>query len=54
MAYLRTIPGMTIAAPRNEHALRNLMYTAATTAHGPMAIRYPRGTRTQPRSGATK
>ena len=48
MAYLRTIPGMTIAAPRNEHALRNLMYTAATTAHGPMAIRYPRGTGRNP------
>lgn len=43
LAYLRTIPGMTIAAPRNEHMLRNLLYTAATTEHGPYAIRYPRG-----------
>ena len=43
LAYLRTIPGMTIASGRDEHALRNLLYTAATTEHGPMAIRYPRG-----------
>lgn len=44
LAYLRTIPGMIIAAPRNESALRNLMYTAQSTAvSGPMAIRYPRG-----------
>lgn len=43
LAYLRTVPGMTIASPRNEHMLRNLLYTAATTEHGPYAIRYPRG-----------
>lgn len=43
LAYLRTVPGMTISAPRNEHMLRNLMFTAATTDHGPFAIRYPRG-----------
>ncbi len=43
LAYLRTVPGMTIAAPRNEHMLRNLLFTAATTEHGPFAIRYPRG-----------
>lgn len=43
LAYLRTVPGMTIAAPRDEHALRNLLFTAATTNHGPFAIRYPRG-----------
>lgn len=43
LAYLSTVPGIIIAAPRNEHMLRNLMYTAATTEHGPLAIRYPRG-----------
>lgn len=43
IAYLRTVPGMTIASPRDEHALRRLLYTAATTDCGPMAIRYPRG-----------
>lgn len=43
LAYLSSVPGMIIAAPRNEHMLRNLMFTAATTEHGPFAIRYPRG-----------
>ncbi len=44
LAYLRTVPGMVIASPRNEEMLRNLMFTAATVAErGPMAIRYPRG-----------
>lgn len=43
MAYLRPIPGLIIAAPRNEHYLRNLMYTAAHYNDGPFAIRYPRG-----------
>lgn len=43
IAYLRGIPGMTVAAPRNEHYLRHLLYTAQALASGPMAIRYPRG-----------
>ncbi len=43
IAYLRTVPGMIIAAPRNERTLRNLMYTAAIRESAPMAIRYPRG-----------
>lgn len=43
LAYLRNIPGMTLAAPRNEHQLRDLMYTAQLAASGPFAIRYPRG-----------
>lgn len=43
VAYLRTVPGLTIAAPRDEHWLRRLMHTAATSSEGPMAIRYPRG-----------
>ncbi len=43
LAYLRTVPGMTISAPRNEHILRNLLYTAQEGDHGPFAIRYPRG-----------
>ncbi|MDE6402743.1 MAG: 1-deoxy-D-xylulose-5-phosphate synthase, partial [Muribaculaceae bacterium] len=44
MAYLRPIPGMIIASPRNSAMLRDLMYTSLVTEHGPMAIRYPRGT----------
>jgi len=43
IAYLRTVPGMTIAVPRNEMMLRNLLYTAQAQDCGPMAIRYPRG-----------
>ena len=43
LAYLRTIPGMTVASPSDEPMLRNLMYTASKMTEGPMAIRYPRG-----------
>lgn len=43
LAYLRCIPNLTIAAPRNELLLRNLMYTACYDQAGPFAIRYPRG-----------
>ncbi len=43
LAYLRIIPNMTVAAPRNEMELRNLMYTAQLPDMGPFAIRYPRG-----------
>lgn len=43
LAYLRTIPGMTIASGRDELALRNLMYTSQAADYGPFAIRYPRG-----------
>ena len=42
-AYLRVIPGMTVAAARDEHQLRNLLYTASLRKKGPWAIRYPRG-----------
>lgn len=43
MAYLRTIPGLTIASGRDGKTLRKLMYTAQDGDHGPFAIRYPRG-----------
>ncbi len=43
LSYLSCIPNLTIAAPRNEHLLRNLMYTAYKGQEGPFAIRYPRG-----------
>jgi 1-deoxy-D-xylulose-5-phosphate synthase len=43
LAYMRCIPNMTIAAPRNEHELRNLMFTALNFKKGPFVIRYPRG-----------
>ncbi len=43
LSYLRCIPGMTVAAPINEHDLRHLMYTSQLPDQGPWAIRYPRG-----------
>ena len=43
MAMFRCIPNLTICAPRNEHELRNIMYTAVSPEVGPIVIRYPRG-----------
>ena len=43
LAALRCIPQTIISAPRNENELKQLMYTALNTAHGPFIIRYPRG-----------
>ena len=43
MAFLRPIPGLTIASPMDEHELRRLMYTAQLDGQGPFVIRYPRG-----------
>lgn len=42
MAAYATVPSLTIAAPRNEKELRDLMYTALQ-AGKPWMIRYPRG-----------
>ena len=43
LAYLSCVPNLTIAAPRNEWMLRQMMYTASKADH-PTVIRYPRGT----------
>ena len=43
IAYFRSVPGVIISAPMNEHELRNLMYTAQQGGHGAFVIRYPRG-----------
>lgn len=44
ISYFRGIPNMIIAAPMNEHELRNMMYTASLDSlELPMVIRYPRG-----------
>lgn len=42
IAFLRTIPNLTIMSPRDENELRQMLYTA-TEVSGPVAIRYPRG-----------
>jgi len=44
ISYLRCIPNLMIAAPRDEVELRNLLYTVQLEGlNGPIAIRYPRG-----------
>ena len=42
LAFMRSVPDMTVAAPADEAELRNLMYTALQAAR-PFVIRYPRG-----------
>lgn len=42
LAYFGCVPNMTIAAPRNEWQLRQMMYVASKT-DSPTVIRYPRG-----------
>ncbi len=42
LAAYRSVPGMVIAAPKDELELRNLMYTALRQ-NSPFIIRYPRG-----------
>jgi len=43
IAFLRCLPNMVVAAPLNEHELRNMMFTASLYNDGPFSIRYPRG-----------
>jgi 1-deoxy-D-xylulose-5-phosphate synthase len=43
LAFMRSIPDLTIAAPMNEEELSNLMYTAQLDNKGPFIIRYPKG-----------
>ena len=42
IAYLRSLPNIVVAAPRDESQLVHMLHTAI--AHdGPFAVRYPRG-----------
>ena len=43
MSIYRSIPGATIAVPRNEVELKDMMYSAMMSETGPYIIRYPRG-----------
>ncbi len=43
MAAYRSIPGVTVAAPRDEVQLKHLMYSATKVPGSPYIIRYPRG-----------
>jgi len=42
ITYLRSLPNMTVMAPKDENELRHMFYTALQQP-GPVAIRYPRG-----------
>lgn len=42
IAYMRTIPGIVVMAPKDENELRHMVYTTLFI-EGPSAIRYPRG-----------
>ncbi|EGO63634.1 1-deoxy-D-xylulose-5-phosphate synthase [Acetonema longum] len=42
LSYLRTVPNLTVMAPRDENELRHMLYTAIKS-DSPTAIRYPRG-----------
>ena len=42
VSYLRSLPNMTIMAPKDENELRHMLFTALNH-NGPVAIRYPRG-----------
>lgn len=41
LSYLRSIPGLTLMAPKDMAEMRHMLYTAIN-AQGPCAIRYPR------------
>ncbi|WP_067932919.1 1-deoxy-D-xylulose-5-phosphate synthase [Alicyclobacillus kakegawensis] len=41
LAYLRTVPNVTVMMPKDENELRHMLYTALTL-EGPVAVRYPR------------
>ncbi len=45
LAYLRMIPNLVVAAPRDENQLQHLLATAVASGN-PFAVRFPRGTAT--------
>jgi len=42
-AYLRSMPNMTIMAPKDENEFSHMLKTAVDYTEGPVAVRYPRG-----------
>jgi len=42
LSYLGLMPNMVICAPKDEHELQKMLYTATKAGH-PVAVRYPRG-----------
>ena len=43
VAYLSTVPGMTLYAPSSFAELRSMLHRAVEEDRGPVAVRYPRG-----------
>lgn len=43
LAFLQTVPNLTILSPADQKELRDAVYTAYHHSSGPIAIRYPRG-----------
>ncbi len=44
IGYLRSIPNLTVIAPKDASELRNMVYTAVMESRGPVAVRFPRDT----------
>ena len=42
LTYLRMVPNLVVAAPKDGAELRNLLYTAVMQSEAPFAIRYPK------------
>jgi 1-deoxy-D-xylulose-5-phosphate synthase len=43
ISYLRCLPNMVVAAPKDERELRDLLYTGVQYLDGAFAVRFPRG-----------
>ena len=48
LAFLRCVPGMVLACPKDGNELRDLLWTALHHDEGPFAFRYPRGAVPEP------
>jgi len=44
LSYLRCVPGLVVAAPKDGNELKDLLWTALSQKESPFAIRYPRDT----------
>jgi len=42
ISYLRCVPNLTLAAPKDAEELRNIIFTAISESTGPVAVRFPR------------
>lgn len=48
MALMRTVPGLAVAAPRDEQTLRTAVRDAVATDDGPTVVRFPKGSMPDP------